>query len=173
VRLAALQRVVRAQRFEGADSFAHFEVMGLVTAGRGQGDLHFERNSAVQHITFAAEGSLEVGADSVRIDLTDFREGSLGRVSNEVRRALSGLEQVQVVERPDRKEGRGYYKRYCFKASAIFRDHQLEIADGVWWTGQRSSSRTARNGFSSAGLGSTALPFPFQRKAPRRRVAKA
>jgi hypothetical protein len=42
VRLAALQRVTRAQRFHGPASFTHFEIFGLVTAGRDTGDLNFE-----------------------------------------------------------------------------------------------------------------------------------
>lgn len=39
VRLAAVQRVVRAQRFDGTGRFAHFTLFGLVSAGRDSGGL--------------------------------------------------------------------------------------------------------------------------------------
>ena len=37
VKLAGIQRVVRAQQFQGAGAPAHFTLFGLVTAGRDEG----------------------------------------------------------------------------------------------------------------------------------------
>lgn len=161
VKLAAFQRVVRAQRFEGAANFAHFELMGLVTAGRDRGDFRFERDSAVEHITYATEAVLETGADSVRIALTDFTAGSLARVCDQVRDALSDLRQVDVVDRPDREDGRGYYQGFCFKTFATFREHELEIADGglVDWTAQLLQDRKERLFISGLGVDRLAVLF--------------
>lgn len=39
VRLAGIQRVLRAQAFSGPRSFSHFELLGLVSAGRDTGSL--------------------------------------------------------------------------------------------------------------------------------------
>jgi hypothetical protein len=161
VRLAGIQRVVRGQRVEGPASFAHFSLMGLVTAGRDRGDLRFERDSAVEHIAYAAKGTLETGADRVRIDLTDFTPGELGRVGEDIRDALSGLERVDVADWPDRQEGRGYYRGFCFKAFATFQRQRLKIADGglVDWTAQLLQDRKERTFISGLGIDRLALPF--------------
>lgn len=55
VRLAAVQRVVRAQQFP-AGFFPHFGLLGLVTAGRDTGSLRFERSALADSIVsrFAA-----------------------------------------------------------------------------------------------------------------------
>jgi cytidylate kinase len=52
VSMAASQRVVRAQTFEGDASFAHFELFRLITAGRDTGNLIFERERSSS--TFAS-----------------------------------------------------------------------------------------------------------------------
>src|SRR5580693_2441845 len=67
VRLAAIQRVTRAQRFTGPVSFAHFGLLGLVTAGRDTGGHAFERASIAEHLRFAADGLARLGAARVRL----------------------------------------------------------------------------------------------------------
>ncbi len=52
VRLAATQRVVRAQRFSGPASSAHFTLLGAVSAGRDTGNLAFERQHTIEHLRF-------------------------------------------------------------------------------------------------------------------------
>src|SRR6266702_8859805 len=63
VRLAASQRVTRAQLFEGPVSFSHFQLLGVVTAGRDTGSREFERRQLAEHIGLAASsaGALGVG----------------------------------------------------------------------------------------------------------------
>ena len=70
VRLAALQRVTRAQQFTGPVSFAHFGLLGLVTAGRDTGGHAFERAAVAEHLRFAADGLARLGAARVRLELT-------------------------------------------------------------------------------------------------------
>ena len=53
VRLAAVQRVVRAQRFP-AGWAAHFGLFATVTAGRDQGSLRFEQAAVGEQLRFAA-----------------------------------------------------------------------------------------------------------------------
>ena len=55
VRLAAVQRVVRAQLFSGAGRFAHFTLFAAVSAGRDRGSLSFERQHFAEHIAFLRE----------------------------------------------------------------------------------------------------------------------
>ena len=79
VRLAAVQRVVRAQQVSGPVMFAHFQLLGVVTAGRDTGGHAFEQASAAEHLRFAAEGLARVGAARVRIELTRLDDAMLGR----------------------------------------------------------------------------------------------
>src|SRR5215471_5437071 len=58
VRLAATQRVTRAQLFEGPVSFAHFQLLGVVTAGRDTGGREFERRQLAEHARLGARGAL-------------------------------------------------------------------------------------------------------------------
>ncbi len=56
VRLAATQRVTRAQHDLGPVTFAHFQLLGAVTGGRDTGGRAFERDSLTEHLRFAAAG---------------------------------------------------------------------------------------------------------------------
>src|SRR5262245_58549617 len=47
VQLAGCQRAMRAQPFEGPTSFAHFAIFAVVSAGRNERGLPFERAAAV------------------------------------------------------------------------------------------------------------------------------
>jgi hypothetical protein len=158
VRLAAFQRVVRAQRFDDAAAYAHFHLFGLVTAGRDIGNFAFERESAAEHVRFAIEGLLKAGVDGIRIELTDFhprRERLLGAV----RESIPSSPEVRVVDRPDRQAARGYYAGFCFKAFATLRGTTFEVADGghVEWTQHLLDSRKERLMISGIGLDRLAL----------------
>jgi hypothetical protein len=149
VRLAALQRVVRAQRF-GQAGFAHFTLLGLVTAGRDTGNLAFERQHAAEHLRFAvdalracAEGDVEV-----RLTLLDPRfEG----VTETIRDALSG--RASVVDDADRNSG-GYYAGLCFKVYRTGDGEPFEIGDGgfVEWTRSLLADRKERLLISGLGI---------------------
>ncbi|MBU1099683.1 MAG: hypothetical protein KKA84_04690 [Bacteroidetes bacterium] len=52
VNLATSHRVVRAQKFEGPVSFAHFRLFALTSAGRDSGSLVFEMESLWSHISY-------------------------------------------------------------------------------------------------------------------------
>jgi hypothetical protein len=158
VRLAAFHRVARAQRFEEDGlSFAHFELLGLVTAGRDVGDLVFERESAEEHLGVMVDALVALGAN-VRIELTDFAEGKFAPMIDELRAQLAG-DRVDVVDRPDRPSGRGYYEGFCFKAFPIFGDVTFEVGDGglVDWTRGLVESEKERLLISGMGLDRLAL----------------
>jgi hypothetical protein len=70
VRLAASQRVARAQHFDGPGMLAHFQMFGLVTAGRDTGNRSFEHQQLAEHLRFAVRALAAAGAQSTRIQLT-------------------------------------------------------------------------------------------------------
>jgi hypothetical protein len=151
VKLAASQRVLRAQRFEGEGVFAHFQLFGLVTAGRDTGNLGFERDAFVEHVRFAADVIGKVTGSDAVVELTDLTGDAMGEVAGLVRDALP---RVTIDDRPDREGGRAYYDRMCFKAYASSAADRFEIADGglVDWTQQLVQSRKERLMISGLGV---------------------
>ncbi|MGP3919609.1 hypothetical protein [Nonomuraea sp. 10N515B] len=139
VRLAALQRVTRAQRFEGAAVFAHFTLFALVTAGRDTGDLAFERRHAAEHLAILAEAVRACGIPDpeTRVTVLDER---FERVAAPLR----------AKPDPDRETGRGYYTGLCYK---IYSDG-LEVGDGgfVDWTAGLLGNRKERLLISALGV---------------------
>jgi hypothetical protein len=168
VRLAAIQRVTRAQRFTGPVSFAHFGLLGLVTAGRDTGGHAFERASIAEHLRFAADGLARLGAARVRLELTrldDAMPDVTAAVAAAVAgaalagaalagAALAGAGGVEVADAPGRRSGRGYYTGLCFKVQADFGAGELEVGDGgfVDWTGKLLGNRKERLLISGYGI---------------------
>lgn len=136
IRLAAVQRVVRAQMFSGAGRFAHFSLFAAVSAGRDRGSLAFEREHFAEHVAFlrAACGDVEF-----RVTVLDPRF-----------EVLRG----DLPADPTRRTG--YYKGLCFK---VFRDG-VEIGDGgfVDWTARLTGNRKERLLISGIGVDRFATP---------------
>ncbi|MFB8024446.1 MULTISPECIES: hypothetical protein [unclassified Streptomyces] len=153
VRLAAFQRVVRAQHFGRAGMLAHFQILGLVTAGRDAGNQSFEHQQLTEHLRFAARASAAAGARHTRIRLTCLEEASR-QVVDRVREECSAFPDVSVTEDPDRTTGRGYYRGICFKVFAGAREDCPEVGDGgfVDWSQLLTGSRKERLLISGYGV---------------------
>jgi hypothetical protein len=134
VRLAAIQRVVRAQRFSGSRSFAHFELLGLVSGGRDTGNHDFEVDEIIRHAEVVAGVVIACGATSVRIGISDFS----GRLRIGVDRIVDALSErgIAADEWSEREAGRGYYPELCFKVVGVFDGEEVQVGDGglVPWT---------------------------------------
>ena len=135
VRLAASQRVARAQLFDGPGMLAHFQLFGLVTAGRDTGNQTFERQHVAEHLRFAARALTAAGVQRTQIRITCIDEDARP-VLERARDDLSSLSGVDVLEDPSRTAGRGYYTGLCFKVFAEVAGGWTEIGDGgfVNWT---------------------------------------
>lgn len=145
VRLASVQRLVRAQRESAEDRFAHFGLVGLVSAGRDTGDLAFESRHVVAHARYLVRAILELGGGGAELRLAVARS-RLAPVADAVRDAVTGLGDVTVVDDPDRAAARGYYDGLCYKAFAVRGSTRREIGDGgvVDWTAQLLGNRKER-----------------------------
>lgn len=161
VRLATIQRVVRAQRFAGPARFAHFTLLALVSAGRNTGNLDFERRHAVEQLRIWADAMRAVGAAGTRVALTAFDSG-YARVADAVREALSGRSDVEVMDDPSRTAGRGYYIGFCFKVHVAFEGEPFEVGDGgfVDWSRKLLGNRKERLLTSGLGVDRLALTLP-------------
>jgi len=158
VRLAATQRVARAQQVSGPVSFAHFQLLGVVTAGRDTGGRAFERDSVTEHLRFAAAGLRRLGASRVRLELTCL-DSALSGITALVAGALASAGGVEVTDAPQRQSGRGYYTGLCFKVQAAFGGPELEVGDGGFtdWTARLLGSRKERLLISGYGIDRIAL----------------
>jgi hypothetical protein len=159
IRLAASQRVVRAQRVDGPDMLAHFQLFGLVTAGRDTGNRSFEQQQLGEHLRFAARALPAAGARHTQIRLTCLEEPARPIV-NQVYRDLAGLPGIDVSEDRGRTTGRGYYAGLCFKIRAEVGGQQMEIGDGgfVNWTRLLTNNHKERLLISGYGVDRLARP---------------
>jgi hypothetical protein len=144
VRLAAVERDLRAQPFDGPRSFAHFCLLGLVTAGRDRGNFQFETAAMLEHLQSLVDIILNAGADSVRIRITDFpgrHRAVIGYLGEQL-----DVGPVTVDSWPERTDGRGYYDGLCFKVAGTWEAEEIELGDGglVAWSQLLVQSRKER-----------------------------
>ncbi|MFJ8868945.1 hypothetical protein ACIRD6_24665 [Streptomyces sp. NPDC102473] len=153
VRLAAGQRVVRAQHFGQSGMLAHFQILGLVTAGRDTGNRSFEHQQLAEHLRFAARATAAAGARWTQIRLTCLEDASRP-VVDRIQEECAGLPDVFVTEDPDRTTGRGYYRGLCFKIFAGVDENGPEVGDGgfVDWSQSLTGNRKERLLISGFGV---------------------
>lgn len=139
IRLAAVQRVVRAQRF-APGMFPHFGLFGLVTAGRDTGSLEFERSALAGQLEIAIRGVAEAGAGDAQIALTPLSDRG-ERIA-----AAVSADLAWVVTDREREAGRGYYRDLCFKVNAHADGEPREVGDGGFtdWTARLTANQKER-----------------------------
>ncbi|RAJ38321.1 hypothetical protein K353_04255 [Kitasatospora sp. SolWspMP-SS2h] len=153
VRMAASQRVVRAQHFDAPGMLAHFQLFALVTAGRDTGSRTFEQQHLVEHLHFAVRAMAQAGVRQTEIRITCLDE-SAAPILARARTELAGTPGVDIIDDPNRVTGRGYYTDLCYKIYATIHGQQLEIADGgfVDWTRHLTGSHKERLLISGFGV---------------------
>jgi hypothetical protein len=148
VHLAASQRVVRAQHFDTPGFSPHFQLFGLVSAGRDGGGLAFESAALALHLRFGAEAVSSLSAETeIRVTVL---EPAFEAVLDQVATVFAEVPGMRVVPDPDRESGRGYYTGLCFKVHADGR----EVGDGGFtdWTVRLLGNRKERLLISGYGV---------------------
>lgn len=150
VRLAAIQRVVRAQPIP-AGYLAHFSMLGLVTAGRDDGGHRFEREAVVEHARAIAAGLSAVPPDAIELALTPLTptgETIAGSVAGQL------ADVVTVVTDNERQAGRAYYRELCFKINVRTGADCIEVGDGGFtdWVGRLTARGKERLLISGVGI---------------------
>jgi hypothetical protein len=140
VRLAAFQRVVRAQPMAGG---AHFGLCGLVTAGRTAGQRRFEAAALTEHVQALVDMAAAAGAVDLEVAVTDLGAGLVPVVRG-----------ATVRDDPERSSGRGYYRGVCFKLHGVIGGERRELGDGglVDWTARLMNDNKERLLISGLGL---------------------
>jgi hypothetical protein len=157
-RLAAVQRITRAQQFSGPASFAHFTLGALVTVGRDRGNHEFEVTHFVEHLAIYTRLVASIGGAGMRVALTDF-SGRRDAVMHEVARRSAEQLGIDVHRDDERAAGRGYYPGICFKIAIDHDGGGLEIGDGgfVDWAARLTGNRKEHCLTSGASLERLAL----------------
>jgi hypothetical protein len=173
VRLAASQRVVRAQYFAAPGMLAHFQLFALVTAGRDTGSKTFERQHLAEHLRVAIGAISAAGARQAEIRVTCL-DAAAAPVLAHTRTALAATTGIEIIDDPDRATGRGYYTGLCYKIYGTIGGQRLEIADGGFtdWTQRLTGNRKERlliGGFGLDRLATMLTPptdviFPVRNK---------
>ena len=136
VHLAAVQRVVRAQYFDNAeDTYAHFELLGLLSSARRGRDFLLRHLRAL--LNFLGRFPEGLGELSVRLTPLDRRGES---AADELLQQLpQDFPHCRVVLDRERTTGRGYYQKVCYKLFA----GEIEVGDGGYtdWTSQLLNNR--------------------------------
>jgi len=157
VRLAAVHRVVRAQRFDGPRSFAHFSLLGLVSAGRDRGNDQFETHELCQHIERLVRFVDSAVRGNVKVLVTAFSP-AFASASDDVVTQLD-FKGIDAGLFPDREHGRGYYQNIGFKLFVTVGGEDYEVGDGgdVGWTQELMQSRKERLIISGVGVDRVAM----------------
>ena len=162
VRLSAIDRVTRAQLFSGPRSFAHFSLLGLVSAGRDTGSHTFEIAELRRHVDALTRivGRLGVAMESVVVSDVGGQPGSaLDRLVTALRD-----DGHRATVWPERTAGREYYADLCFKVVVRHGDELIEAGDGgaVGWTAALLGNAKERLVISGLGLERLAPLAPFE-----------
>jgi hypothetical protein len=157
VRLAALQRVVRAQATEQPGHFAHFGLLGIVTAGRDDGGHRFEREAVAEHVRVIAAGLTAMPAGAIQLALTPLTPAGEA-IAGTVAELISGAPVTVVIDN-DRRAGRGYYRELCFKINVLAGGEWAEIGDGGFtdWAARLTASNKERLLISGVGIDRVAV----------------
>jgi hypothetical protein len=162
VRLAAVERVVRAQAFAGPGMSAHFALLGLCTAGRDEGSFAFETAALAEQIAAHLDilyGSRGLGlrVAEVRVLVTDLTGGRHRRALREhvLDRLAQAYPAAEFAFDDERVAGRGYYRDVCFEIrAATSGGEDVSLGDGgcVSWTADLLSNAKERLLISGLGL---------------------
>jgi hypothetical protein len=154
VRLAGVQRVVRAQQVP-AGMYPHFSLFARVTAGRDEGSCRFEQAALAEHLGFAITALTAVGAVGVEVALTPLSDAG-PRIADAVTAELADQadQAATILMDHTRQAGRGYYRDVCFKVNINDGGKTAEIGDGGFtnWTAKLLANQKERLLISGYGL---------------------
>jgi hypothetical protein len=138
VDVAACQRVLRAQAFDGPGLFAHFKLFALVSSARDAGSGRAEAGLIVDHLRFWSRVLDEfVPWARPRLTFTPFAPVLGERFDDLIRPAFEADRSgVDLVVDPDRIRGFGYYDSAAIGLRAFDDKVEVDLGDGgtTRWT---------------------------------------
>jgi hypothetical protein len=164
IKLCASQRVVRCQKFEGANFFSTFRILVLTTSGRDEGSFNFETDSLFEHISYFIELflkslELDVKVRDLKVFITALDESRKETLQQKVLNRLAAKHDKIVIEFDQKREtGRGYYCDACYHI--FVKDssgNDMLLVDGGFTTWTRQLLGNQKERFLISGMGSERL----------------
>jgi len=144
VRLAASQRVARVIRVDGGRAVTiHFQLFGMVSAGRRGSGSQFGHEQIAAHVLFVVATLRAAGAKAITIRFDPAAAGPRA-LAERISAQLGGAPDLAVLIGDARPQGREpYYTGLSYKVFTGFGDEKTEVADGglVNWTAKLLSDR--------------------------------
>jgi hypothetical protein len=142
VHLASSHRVLRGQKISPRPGvLQHFRLFSLCSAGRDPGNLRFEMEAMSLHIGFFLVAFKKFLGSRIplRVTISDFDSGApRSQVqSGVIDKLQSSHKDIKIGFDQERKQGRGYYGKMCFKifaASPVAKEQELADGGDVNWT---------------------------------------
>jgi hypothetical protein len=158
LRLATMQRIVRAQLYASPKAFTHFSIFALATAGRGLPGERFEHEALTEHLAIYVSALTRV-SEAIEVVLSTGDDQSGRKLLETLRDRWQPDAKVRVSEDPRRLPAQRYYRKACFKVHATMGGDRIEIADGGFtdWMSRLLDDRRERLLISGAGLDRPAL----------------
>ncbi len=164
VRLCASQRLVRVQPTNDPNSFPHFQIFALCSAGRGAA---FEREAFAEHAGFYASLAAALSRQGYRFGPLELEivqyDAAAERLARELGEQAAGLDmQITHLQRFDQT----YYRGVGFHIYALDVDgNRIFLADGgpTDWTQQLLGDRRERLMISA--IGTERLIHCFDRRS--------
>ncbi len=167
VNLCCSQRVTRAQFWNQPNSFAHFKLFALCSAGSDTGSYQFEKQQFEKHLTFYLD--LMTAKDSpfhfpkVEVLITPIEKRLIPFLTDQLFPKLKANYPSVTFQIDDkRKKGIGYYETLCFHINAAPESGDfLNLVDGGFtdWTQKLVSNRKERCLISAIGSERAVLLF--------------
>ncbi|MDD9901540.1 MAG: hypothetical protein OXT65_11210 [Alphaproteobacteria bacterium] len=148
-KLCCVHRLLRAQKFNIPNAYAHFKVFCMVTAGRDTGNFEFE-NQIFDHCGVYIKSLAKID-QSLNPVITIFVEDSFLRSQLEEKVEALGTTYNFEEKRPS---GNGYYNRLSFHIDVTKNGRKINLVDGgmVDWTAKLLSNKKERLFISGIGL---------------------
>jgi hypothetical protein len=165
VKMCASQRQVRSQPFEGPNSFAHFRVLALCTAGHDEGNFQFEQKAATEHISFYLDLLRTLACRGSSIHEIELETVLFDTAASELESNLRDAFQETLKQKIGRVErlDQNYYQDIGFHIFATNNaGEKLFLADGGFtdWTQKLLGNRKER--LLTSGIGTERLAYCFK-----------
>jgi len=169
INLCASHRVIRCQLIDEPGAFPHFQLFGIVTAGRAEESFKFEIETLLEHIEFYLRlitnlTTLGLRAHDIRVNITVMDKNQIEKIQSMVIDKISAaFESVTAKFDQDLESGRNYYSNLRFQIFARNNSQQdFLLVDGGFtdWTQQLLNNQKER--LLISGIGSERLLYCFQ-----------
>jgi hypothetical protein len=170
VRLCCSHRLLRPQPLLDANSYPHFKVFAMCTAGRDVGNHEFEIEALISHLSAYLRllQTLQDGGyriKGVRLLLTDLADHQARLEEKVLPMLAASFPAVTLGFDPGRTSGRGYYGGVSFNILVTDENgEELSIADGGFTDWTRKLLQSQKERLLISGMGTERLCMLF---APR------